>query len=318
MAGIRARALLASGEAEICGVASRHLATSGKFAWEVHCERYFDDFRRLAELKPDAVLVEVPHHSQDEVVLWALGEGFNVLIGGCLGTSVGVGEKICDLARSKNLVVEAGFEARYSAGWEAAKASIAGGELGEIVAVRSLALWAGDPGTWYYHQAPSGGMPLTHMTYCFINPIRWILGRALQVSAFANRKWQTGPEMITEETCQANVLFENNVPCSLLAGFVKPAEYPAWSVTFFGTRGILDVWPDEQGGGGIVKLSQGSTQETKNLSSSPNAFGVQAQAFVRSLGGKNECRNTPPETLPDIRLAEGIVTAVKECRVVTI
>ncbi len=318
MARIRAGALVAGSLAEIRGVASRHLDKAKKFAREIRCEQSFDDYRRLAEIKPDAVLVEVPHHSQDEIVLWALAQGFNVLIGGCLGSSSDIGEKICRLAQAKNLVVEAGFEARYSACWEAAKTLITGGELGDIVAVRSLALWAGDPATWYYHQQPSGGMPLTHMTYCFINPIRWILGRAVSVSALANRKWQTGPEMVDEETCLANVLFENNVPCSLTAGFVKPADYPAWSVTFFGTRAILDVFPDEQGGGGLVKIFRGPQLEVKGFSSAQNAFEVQARTFIKSLTGKNECRNPPKETLPDIRLAEAIVTAVKESRVVQI
>ncbi len=29
-------------------------------------------------------------------------------------------------------------------------------------------------------------MPLTHMTYCFINPVRWLAGDPQFVSAFAN------------------------------------------------------------------------------------------------------------------------------------
>ncbi len=318
MARVRTKALLETKQAVICGVASRHSATAQKFAAEVLCDRFYNEYRRLADLRPDGLLVEVPHHSQDEIVLWALEEGLNLLIGGCLGSSSVNGEKIRNLAREKKLVVEAGFEARYSGCWEAARQIITDGELGDLVAARSLALWAGDPATWYYHQEPSGGMPLTHMTYCFINPIRWILGRAQRVSAFANRKCQTGPEMITEETCVADVLFENNVPCSLTAGFVKPAEYPAWSVTFFGTKAILDVFPDEQGSGGVIKIYRGSRQETKDFSTAQNAFNAQAQTFIKSLAGPNHCRNTPAETLPDIRLAEAIVTAVKESRVVPI
>jgi len=311
MARVRAKALRDSGAAEICGVASRRRESAEKFAKEMQVKGYFDDYQKLKDLRPDALLVEVPHQAQDEIVLWALEAGLNVLIGGSLAGSVETGKRIEVLAGAKKLVVEGGYEARYAACWESAKHLMAAGELGDMVSVRSLALWDGDPASWYYHQEPSGGMPLTHMTYCFINPIRWILGRAVKVSAFANRKSQTGPEMITEETCTANVLFENEVLCTLTAGFVKPADYPAWSVTFFGTRGILEVFPDEQGAGGSLKLYRGSRLEPKDFSASPNAFNRQAQAFLGSLSGPNTCRNTPQDAGEDLKIARAIVDSAQ-------
>ena len=42
----------------------------------------------------------------------------------------------------------------------------------------TMALWNPDPDEWYYDQEASGGMPLTHMSYCYLNAVRWILGQA--------------------------------------------------------------------------------------------------------------------------------------------
>jgi len=78
MARVRAKALLATKKAVICGVASRTLSSAQRFGKEIGCETCLNDFRALAETSPEAVLVEVPHGVQDDAVLWALGQGLHV------------------------------------------------------------------------------------------------------------------------------------------------------------------------------------------------------------------------------------------------
>jgi predicted dehydrogenase len=68
--------------------------------------------------------------------------------------------QIAQLAQQKGLVVEAGYEARYSPVWEYMRQLISNDDIGRLVTVRSIALWNGDPRTWYYDQQASGGMPL--------------------------------------------------------------------------------------------------------------------------------------------------------------
>ena len=316
MARLRARALLATGEVEIVGVAARHLPRAQAFGAEVGCARCVDDYRRLTEAEPAAVLVEVPHAAQDDIVLWALEQKLHVLIGGVLaGTSANAG-RIRDAAAAGALVVEAGFEARYAGAWIEAKRMADAGELGRIVAVRSIALWGGDPATWYYDQEASGGMPLTHMTYCFVNPLRWLLGDPLLVSAFANRVLHTGPGLVREESCVANLLFKDDVLGSLTAGFVKPGNVPGWSVTLLGTQAAVEVCPCENGDPGRLVIYRGEATEDRECAG-PNAFHAQARAFVRALGGHNACRNGPAETVGDVRVAEALVASTREQRVVT-
>ena len=63
MARVRTRALLSTGQVEICGVAARRLATAQKLGAEIGCVASvcFDDYGRLTDTRPDAILVEVPH-----------------------------------------------------------------------------------------------------------------------------------------------------------------------------------------------------------------------------------------------------------------
>lgn len=308
MARVRARALLTTGKAALCGVASRTLSSARTFGEEMGCEMCFDDTRRLAETSPDAVLVEVPHQAQDEAVLWALDQGLHVLIGGCLASSSAAAERIASIAARKGLVVEAGYEARYDAPWEAVRALVADGSLGRIVAVRSIALWDGDPESWYYRQQASGGMPLTHMTYCFLNPMRWILGDPLCVAAFANRIKQTGAGMIEQETCVANLRFGNDVIAGMTAGFIKPGDVPGWSVLLLGTDGAAEVFPLTR----TVTIHRDGGTETRDFSSARDAFEVQADVFLNAIDGLADCRNTPPATIGDIAAAEAVATSCRQ------
>lgn len=317
MARVRARALLASGQVSICAVASRHLATAQAFAAEFGCAAYFDDYRQLLALQPDALLVEVPHGVQDEITCWALEQRLHVLIGGVLATNTGNAQRILELSRRGRLVVEAGFEARYSALWIAAKAALDSGQLGDLVAIRSIALWGGDPSTWYYRQQESGGMPMTHMTYCFINPIRWLAGNPRQVSAFANRKLHTAPDLVAEETCVANLLFDGDVLGSLTAGFVKPGNIPSWTATLIGTRAAMELFPSENGVGHMV-FHHADHCEYRKFESAGNPFELQATAFLATVDGGGECRNTPADTIDDIRIAEAIVASTRQRRTVVL
>ncbi|NIA22114.1 MAG: hypothetical protein GWP05_09180, partial [Anaerolineaceae bacterium] len=231
--------------------------------------------------------------------------------------SVAGAEQVRDLAQQNGLVVEAGYQARYSAVWESAREMVSGGELGELVAARSIALWDGDPASWYYRQRASGGMPLTHMTYCFINPVRWLLGRPTAVSALANRKRQTAAEMVAEETCLANILFANDVPYSLTAGFVKPGPLPSWSVTLIGTEAALELQPAEKGLGTLT-VYRGQETEVLEFDGAGDPFEIQARTFLRAIDGQDECRNSPDDALWDVRIAEAIVSSAREKRTVAL
>ena len=311
MARKRAHALLSGGNVEICGVATRHPATAKSFASEIGCDAYFDEYEALLSTRPDAVLVAVPHGVQDEIVLWALGSSLHVFISGVLAASSSSGARIGDMAQSRGLAVEAGFEARYSCLFSALREMIAQGKLGRMVLVRSLALWRGDPQRpWYLEQNASGGMPLTHMTYCFLNPVRWLLGEPTRVSAFSNRMLRTDPEAVSEETCMANWVLENDVLYSHIGGYVKPGDVPSWSLTLVGTDAAAEALPAE-GKGGTLIVYRGPHMERLTFEATPDAFEVQAGTFLRALYGDNQCLNTPTDTLPDLVAVEALVRSAR-------
>jgi myo-inositol 2-dehydrogenase/D-chiro-inositol 1-dehydrogenase len=317
MARRRARALLATGRVRLSGVAARRLESARELGRDLGVDLCVDDYRRLLDGKPAAVLVEVPHAVQDEVVQWALTAGLHVLIGGPLSSSSDGGRAIERVARDAGLVVEAGYESRYKAVWEKARGIIAAGALGRLVAVRAVALWPAPPDSWYYDESLSGGMPLTHLTYAFMNPLRWLLGEPTHVSAFANRKRQQGPHDVREETCVVNLLFEDDVLGSLMAGYVTAEQGESWMVSILGTGGSLDLHPTEMDNGAL-RLVHGGEVTEMDFAASPDAFVVQADAFVAAVSGRGRCRNAPADTVGDLLAVEAVVTSARERRTIVL
>lgn len=315
MAHRRAQAFAKDPRTRICGVAARRQAGAADLAAAFGCDFSSSNYRDLLKTKPRAVLVEVPHEIQDEIVEWALRHDLSVLVGGPLSTSLQGGERIAEFAKARNLVVEAGYEARYKSCWEAVRDHIDSGDIGELIAVQSRGLWNGDPQSWYYSETQSCGMPLTHISYVFLNPLRWILGDPLQVSAIANRKKHVQSHHVREETCAANMIFSKDVVLNMLAGYVGYGEQESWSVFFLGTRGSIQLYPTEMENGWL-KLFQEGASSTHDFAKAPDAFAIQAQTFLDALQGENHLRNKPIDCLGDLLVVEAVLASIHEGRTI--
>ncbi|HEY6233723.1 MAG TPA: Gfo/Idh/MocA family oxidoreductase, partial [Candidatus Elarobacter sp.] len=301
----------ATGRVALCGVVARTAEHARAFGAELGGVPAFGDLDALAAAAPQAVLLEVPHAAQDELARRIVAQGLHVLIGAPLATTTDAGIALDAAARARGVVVEAGFEARYKPVWETAKTLLASGALGRLVAVDAVALWDGDPASWYYDERASAGMPLTHMTYCFVNPLRWLLGEPLDVAAVANSVVHAGGAYVREETCTALLRFPGDVPVSLVAGYVRSADHDSWRVTLRGTSATLELLPAELGAGALRVMRAGAVEE-RAFAPGDDGFTAQAHAFLDTIAGADACRNRPRDCIGDLRVADAIVRAARE------
>ena len=318
MARTRGRAFLETGRAEICGVASRRSHRAESCAAELGCDVSCDDYRRLGATRPDAILIEVPHRVQDEISLWALDAGYDLLVGGCLASSLENGRRIVETAARNSRIVEAGFQRRYDPAWEEIRRLVAAGELGPPVMAVTMALWNPDPDGWYYHQEASGGMPLTHMSYCHLNAVRWILGRPTTVSAMANRMRNTAPGHVAEETCGALIGFENGAFASATASYLGPEGMPDPQPRFICAAGGVLTQADSPPGQDAITVYLGGRSEVRTFESEPSPFVRQADAFLDAMEDRREARNPPRDALLDVEIAEAVSVSAREHRTVSL
>ncbi len=300
MARTRGHAFLATGKAEICAVASQHVDTARSCAAELNCEFYSDDFRSLSEKQPDAILIETPHYVQDKISVWALEENLDLLIGGSLASCVRNGNRVLELARERGKIVEAGYQRRYDPAWIEIRQLIQRKVLGKPIIVTSMAFWDPSPNSWYYSQQYSGGMPVTHLSYCYLNSIRWILGIPETVAAMANRKAQTDPELVLEETCSACISFEDGALYSAVGSYTKPNKMSNADTRFVCSDGGIQVHENS-----ITVFRQGEKKEYF-FKDKPSPFVYQAEAFLQAIESREGVQNPPEDAILDLKIAAAI------------
>jgi predicted dehydrogenase len=305
MARRRLTAMLETRRVMLCGIAARSAESARRMADEFGGAPAFTDYPELAAARPQAVLLEVPHNVQDAAALWVVEQGWHLLLGGPLATTSAAAAALEAAADARGVIVEAGFEARYKPVWECARALIEAGRIGRITAGSGVALFPADPASWYYDEERSGGMPLTHMTYCFLNPLRWLLGEPRVAGALANRLLHTSPRHVREESCVALLNFPGDVPISLTASYVRAATHQSWNVRLFGTRAVLEIEPDEAGPGRL-RVLEGEASEEHAFTADADGFDRQAAAFLETIAGGDACRNRPRDCRGDIAAVEAI------------
>jgi predicted dehydrogenase len=307
MAAVRARALAAVPGVEIVGVASRRPDRAAALAASLDCAG-FDSYAGLAATRPDALLVELPHRVQDDVVHRALVGGMHVLVGGPLASDPTTAREVVRLAEAGGRVVEAGYEARYKEVWRTTRRLLADGAIGELVCVRAIAQLDQDRDSWYYDEALSGGMPVTHLSYCFLNPLRWLFGPPQVLSALSNRKARTDAAAVVHETCVATLRFAGDVLCTLTGGYVLPAGPPAWELGIVGTEGVLTLAPGDAEPGSLILYRRGHPAESFAYARN-TAFAEQARAFVAATRGEGEVLNPAADALRDVELCAMIASS---------
>ena len=313
MAQMRTKAFLDSGRVELVGVASKSEVNANQFGAKWSCPFTTNDYTQLVQCQPDMILIELPHDVQSHVVNWALENKYHLLIGSCIALNSVEINRIKELSNRFNTLIEGGFEARYKAVWKQAKSIIQHGEIGEVCAVQSISCWAANTNSWYYSQQQSGGMPLTHMTYAFLNPLTWVLGMPKQLSAFSNAIGTIQPGMVTEVSCSVTCEFENNIVCSMLSSYIHHPPAPSWKVFIIGTTGSIELFPAEFGGGSLTHYRINKEPLHVNFDDAADPFQLQAEAFVEAMsGGENTLENPVSEGEKDVLIAEAIIDSIQQ------
>ncbi|MBT6148816.1 MAG: hypothetical protein HOH74_25490 [Gemmatimonadetes bacterium] len=155
-------------------------------------------------------------------------------------------------------------------------------------------------------------MPLTHMSYCYLNAIRWIMGTPTVVSALASAGVLGGAGRVKEETCAALVGFDNGAALSATASYIRPEKMTDAEPRFICSAGGIQVEGD------TLTVFRGAQSETRSFDAAPSAFVRQAHAFLDAVESRTAARNPPEDALLDVEIAEAIALSAREQRTVTL
>jgi predicted dehydrogenase len=127
----------------------------------------------------DAVVICTPNYLHEEMAIAALEAGKHVFVERPLATSSAGARRVLDVAERAGRVLVVSMPHRFRPGVAALRNFIAGGELGELYAVRGswmTRLMPGSRHTWRYDREEAGGGALIDLGVPALDLCLWLVG----------------------------------------------------------------------------------------------------------------------------------------------
>lgn len=234
------------------------------FASEIGAPWFASIADLLAADSPDGLIIATPNQLHVEHGLQAVAAGLPALIEKPIADSVEAAEQLVNAAEAANIPLLIGHHRRHNALIADAKAKIASGALGRLVAVNAM-FWLYKPDDYFdveWRSKPGAGPVYINLIHD-IDLMRWLVGEVATVRAVLSSAAR-GHEV--EDTAAAVLTFENGTIGTVTASdsVVAPwsweqtaGENPAYPKTdqhcylIGGSRGSLslpngEVWGQDQ------------------------------------------------------------------------
>lgn len=183
----------------------------------------------LAADPPDGVIIATPSELHVAHALASLGAGVSVLVEKPIATSLEDGQRLVEAADAFDAPLLVGHHRRHSPLLAGARAAIANGLLGDLVAVSATTLFAKpaeyfEAGPW--RRLPGGGPILINLIHD-VDALRMLAGEIVAVQAMASRGVRQFP---VEDTVAVSLRFADGALGSMLLSDTA-ASPVSWELT---------------------------------------------------------------------------------------
>ncbi|MEW5815557.1 MAG: Gfo/Idh/MocA family oxidoreductase [Spirochaetota bacterium] len=272
-------------------------------------QKYLDYRAALENKNIKAVIVATPTVLHKEIVAAACMAGKHVLCEKPMAMNVSECDAMLHAAEDNKVKLQIGFMRRFDRSFREAKLAIEGGEIGDVVLVKSLTHGPSLPRKWMYDIRKSNG-PLAEVNSHDIDTLRWYTGSEFkEVYAVAGNF--RCPDAKAEypdfyDNVVMNALFENGMQGVIDGAVSVQYGYDA-RVEILGTRGIMFLGRLEDTS--IVLCNSASrkiqpvTKSWRNLFK--HAYLAEDESFIQSVLEDK----TPEVTGYDGKMAVTVVSA---------
>jgi predicted dehydrogenase len=162
--------------ARLVALVDPHAPTLQEAQRELEIETGYASYKdALADPHVDAVVVVTPTSLHKDIVVQAARAGKHVLCEKPMGMDVRECDEMIAACDSAGVKLQIGFMRRYDDSFRAAKERVDGGEIGDVVLVKSLTHGPSVPQEWMYDIRKSNG-PLAEVNSHDIDAARWFVG----------------------------------------------------------------------------------------------------------------------------------------------
>jgi predicted dehydrogenase len=136
----------------------------------------FTDYRKLVVLSQiDAVVIATPTRLHQEIAVAAAQCGKHIFCEKPMAMTAEECDKINSAAAAAKVKLQIGFMRRFAPAFQDLRRRIDGGEIGDVVSVRSITYGPSHPQPWMYDLRMSNG-PLAEVNSHDIDTVRWLTG----------------------------------------------------------------------------------------------------------------------------------------------
>jgi myo-inositol 2-dehydrogenase / D-chiro-inositol 1-dehydrogenase len=287
--------------ADIVRAASERLAARSEIP-VIH-ENYLD---LLASDGVDAVLVCVPTHLHEEVVLAAAQAGKHIFCQKPMALTVEQCVRMTEAAKAKDLILQVGFMLRFTPPFVEVKESIESGEIGDLIAIRSAVFGWLPNDEWFYDPQRGGGVLIDTIIHSF-DLFHWYAGDVDTIFACGGAYVLDGAKKYnTPDNVMCSFRFKNKAIGSLYGTWTS--GYGDKTLEVYGTNGSIFIDLMTKQGGKIFIKSRLSEQSRPNGWSNLGVlwrYGYQGEAkqFVSCILGRSPPRATGRDAIEAQKLA---------------
>ncbi len=267
----------------------------------------------LSHDEVQAAVICTPNHLHEALAVAALERGKHVLVEKPLAMSAEGTRRVLDAAYASGRHLAVGLNHRFRPDVGALASFVAGGELGEIYAVRanSLARKMRDVrSTWRQKQEEAGGGALMDLGVPILDLVFWLLGypRITRVTAV----FQEG-EAEVEEAATVFAVSESGIAISVEVSWNLFAEEDRHHCRVMGTEGSGSLPPldiHKQLGGRPMDVTPRQPKARGGEGRYKNAYRRLLDQFVRAVLGETDV----PAPVEQTHLMEVIAAAYRSAR----
>ena len=267
----------------------------------------------------DALVLCTPNGVHEEMAVAALEAGKDVFVERPMATSAAGAERVIEAARTSGRVLVVGQPQRFRADVTALHSFVAGGEMGDVYAVRGSWLTRRVPvmrPTWRQSRTESGGGALMELGVPALDLCLWMLGypEVSRVSCVT-----TVGDFPVEDAATLMFEAEGGVAVTLEVSSRLFAGTDRYYVRVMGTEGSASLPPLEiykQLGGRPLDVTPRQPRPRGGENAYTNAYRRQIDHFVRAVAGRGGAE-LPVEQVALMRLIEMAYRSAGEGREVS-
>lgn len=204
--------------------------------------RAYQDWRSVIDLRPDALVVALPHNLHVEPVLMAAGRGIHILLEKPIANTMEEAQRILDACHFHGVKLMLGFVHRFRDEVLAAYGWLQEGRIGTPRAIFEKFGTQGSASSpeWLRSRESAGGGVLMYGAIHGVDRMRWLVGDEISDVSAMTRSFDDSEEV--EQAAAAVLSFSQGALGSLLAASpTYAAGETTWDTEIYGTTGVIRI-----------------------------------------------------------------------------